>query len=162
MRLKIITALIACALLFGSCAKKEYSTDYSCRELCEVAIKAIDDGQEYVEYGETYLKYEFDGEVMDAEDYCLIYSVKVEDVNEMGVFLAEDEDAARDIAEACLEYVEELREDKRAFISSYAPAELPKLDEARVMVYGRYVVYAVLDKDSSERAYESIETVISK
>jgi len=154
-------AAVTCVTLFA-CSKKEYNTDYSCKELCRTATGSLEDGQEYIELGEEHLKYEFGDDARGAEDYCILVSVKVEDINEIGIFLAADEKVAKEIAEDCREYLEELDEGKRAFIASYAPNELPKLDESGVRIYGRYVVYTVLDNDSATKAFEKIESMIEK
>ena len=154
--MKLFAVICAC-LLICSCAQKKYRSDVSCRELCDLAQNSIDDGLEYEEYGESHLKYEFGDGALGADDFCIVYSVKVEDINEIGVFFADGEERVKEIAKDCREYLEDMRENKGAFISSYAPLEMPKLDKAGVRVYGNYVIYAVTDEDLAENAFEEIE-----
>ena len=157
-----ILPICLCAVLLAACSSREYRNDISCRELCENAVEYVDDGLEYAEYGESQLKYEFGDAARGAEEHCILYSVKVDDINEVGVFLAEDEKSAKNIAEDCKEYIEDMRENKRAFISSYAPDQMPKLDKSEVWICGNYVIYTVLDPDKSESVYEQIKTRLTK
>lgn len=146
-----------CALLLVACSKPKYRTDISCRELCADVVDGVDGGGEYAEYGDQHLKYEFGDSARGAEDHCILYSVRVEDISEIGVFFASDEKDVKDIAEDCKRYIENIKEDKRAFISSYAPDQLPKLDKAEVRICGNYVMYTVLYPKDSESAYDQIK-----
>ena len=157
MMRKCLLAICALCLALCACSHKQYRSDLSCRELCDVAIEIANDGEEYAEHGESHLKYEFGDDARVADDICIVYSVKVEDISEIGVFFTEDAERVKDIAEDCKDYLEDMREGKSAFISSYAPEELPKLDNADVRIYGNYVIYAVLDKNAAENVFDEIE-----
>ena len=152
-----ILSICLCAFSLVACTAKEYRTDIHCRELCDETVEYVNDGLEYAEYGESQLKYEFGDAARGAEEYCILYSVKVEDINEIGVFFAKDEQNVKAIAEDCKKYIDDMKENKRAFISSYAPDQLPKLDKAEVRICGNYVMYAVLDPKDSELAYNQIK-----
>ena len=143
--IRIFTLAAALCLLLAACAKKEYSSEYSCLELCRYAAESIGGGEDYSEYGDEHLRYTFDSDDHRSKDKCVLYSDDVRDIGEIGVFLAESTSEARMIAEECEDYLEELYEEQRAFISSYAPNELTKLKNATVRRYGNYVVYAVAD-----------------
>ena len=149
--IRIFTAMAALCLLLSACAKRGYSSEYSCLELCRFATESL--GEDYSEYGEEHLRYTFDSDDHRAKDQCVLYSDDVRDIGEIGVFLADSTSEARIIAEECEDYLEELYEEQRAFISSYAPSELTKLQNASVRRYGNYVIYAVAD---------DVDTVFSK
>ena len=60
------------------------------------------------------------------------------------------------------EYLEELREDQRAFIASYAASELPKLDGAQWRTFGNYTVYAILDEHDRALVFDTVESLLTQ
>ena len=70
------------------------------------------------------------------------------------------DDAVDKIEGVCYEYINDLSQNSRAFIASYAPEELVKLDNAEVRRYGRYIVYTVLEAADSERVFEIVENAL--
>lgn len=163
--MKILTgtlALIVASMLFlSSCSQKRYREDIGCGSVCDVAADMLGGRGIYSEYTEEYIRYELGDRVCDADDRCVIYSTATEDINELGIFFVSDDDELREVAKACREYIEYIRESKRAFISSYAPLELSKLDDARVMVFGNYVVYCILDERTADMICDEIEKILA-
>ncbi len=152
-RVLALCAALVLLLLWG-CSGKEYSNTVSCRELSE-ALGEID-SSEYSEYSAEYIALFLEDSAL-YNDFCILYSNKVEDINEVGFFHAPDSASAQELYEEIEEYLEERREDERAFIASYAPAELPKLDGAQAGRFGNYVVYAILDSQGREQLFEKTE-----
>ena len=66
------------------------------------------------------------------------------------------------MAEACRDYIDDMQEDSRAFIASYAPNELPKLDSAQVRRFGNYVIYTILPDDSAKTVFENVKEALKK
>lgn len=155
--IKILSIALSGATLLCACSHKEYASDVRCRELCELATDDMQGDKEYSEYGDEFLKYELGEHAQAATDSCILYSTRVDDIDEIGIFFAEDDEDVKDIAKDCKAYIEDMQDNKRAFISSYAPSELPKLDKAEVRIYGNYVVYSILDADDTENIYNIIE-----
>ena len=155
--IKTVAVALACGVLLCACSHKEYASDIGCRELCYLVINDMKGDKEYAEYGDEFLRYELGENAQGAKDICIVYSVGVEDIDELGIFFAEDEDEVKDIAKDCKAYIEDMQEHKRAFISSYASNELPKLDKAEVRIYGNYVVYSILNRNEAENIYNKIE-----
>lgn len=159
--IRFSACIFICATLLTSCSSKEYRKDIGCLELCDLAIESFSDKKGYSEYSANFIEYEFGENAQNADDSAILYSEKVEDINEIGIFFADDEDDVRDIAKDCRKYLEDMKENKRAFISSYAPTELPKLDSAGVKICGNYVIYCILDKDTADIVYDEIEKRLS-
>lgn len=152
----IFIALIICALLLSSCNTKKYSDGVSCHELCERAISAIDESDEFSDYGKEYIKYFFEGSELH-DDFRIVYSTETDDIDELGIFHAPSADAAKEIAATVQNYISEIQDTQRAFIESYAPEELPKLDNAEVRVFGNYVVYAIMEDDEKSEVFSEID-----
>ena len=155
-----ICATIICLCLV-SCSNAKYNDTQSCSSLCYTATKALADGLEYAEFGENHKKLYFD-DTEEYDDVCILYSTDTNNINEIGIFHAIDNTAAADLEKDCVEYIEDIREGERAFIASYAPTELPKLDGAQVHRYGNYVIYTILPTDSTAKVLTEIEGILKK
>ena len=70
---------------------------------------------------------------------CQVYCSTKATTEEIGLFKCTDEKAAAALYEAAKARVES----QRSIYSSYAPAEMPKLDDAIVIQDGNYVFYIV-------------------
>ncbi len=153
--------LLLIILILPSCAKREYTDDVGCYDLCEAVIADEGDTDEYESYGTDYLEYFFENTSLP-NDFRIIYSRESDDIDELGVFHTENEDAAKEMSVLAENYLSEFQKDQRSFISSYAPEELPKLDNAEVKVFGNYVVYAIMDEDDKKDAFSIIEENLRK
>lgn len=136
--------LLTLTILFVSCSAPEYRDDKSCRELAE-SVK--DDALEYEEHDKEYLEFFFEDSSLQ-DDFCIIYSRDTNDITEIGIFHAPDTDSARKLLPQIEAYISEMQETQRAFIGSYAPLELTKLDGATVKRFGNYLVYTISDNTS--------------
>ena len=158
MKKLFCTALLIC-LSLCSCSRSQYADDVACTDLSKHMRNVLGDGQEYTEFDSTHREFYF--EDSDEYDDCsLIYSTDTNDINEIGVFHTKNGDAADDIAEDCREYIADMKENSRTFISSYAPTELPKLDGAEVRRFGNYVVYTVLPTDKAEAVFDAVREML--
>ena len=151
-----ITVTLLIILSLTACKRAEYSDSHSCRELSDSVSGAWQDGKEYSEYGEKQLGYIFDSDTRP-DDFCISYSTQTDDIDELGVFHASEGDTAERILDELSDYLNDMREDKRAFIASYAPNELQKLDGAKLARFGNYVVYVIASPERAEIALKEIE-----
>ncbi|MBO5415418.1 MAG: DUF4358 domain-containing protein [Clostridia bacterium] len=151
-----ITAL---SLLLCSCSSKGYCDDASCSELSSAAKDALGMEQEYAGHGEEYLEYFFEDDTYH-DDFSIIYTVDANNIDEIGIFHAPDAHSADELYEDAVDYIEDMRKENRAFIGSYAPEELPKLDGAKVRIFGNYVVYVIAEPDQIDSALDAIEKVL--
>lgn len=159
MRTRSILTLLVCTTLFCGCSRAQFADDIPCDNIVDTMLSTLDDGEEYKEFDSAQRTFYFE-DSDEADDYCLVYSLDTNDINEIGIFHASDSDSAKDIAEDCREYVEDMQQNSRAFIASYAPEELTKLDGAQVRVYGNYVIYAILPPTQAEAAFDAAEKVL--
>ncbi len=156
---KIITVLF-CLLILCGCSKKELMDGVSCDELGEGISESLSDGQEYMSFEDAQRDLYFDKASYD--DFYHVYSVDTNNINEIGVFHAKDAKSAKVLTENCQSYIDDMRDGSRAFIASYAPEELPKLDGARVKCIGNYVIYTVLPEDSARGVLDDIQSMLEK
>ena len=156
----LLSSLIAIVLALGlySCAA-DYADDIACSDIGRSLADGLRDGQEYTEFESTHKEFYFD-DTEHYDDCSLLYSRDVNDVSEIGVFHAPDAGNAGELVKDCQEYLDDLRTSTRAFVESYAPEELPKLDNAEVRRFGNYVAYAVLPTDKAEDFFDNLEKLL--
>ena len=161
IRILLLALLLILCPNITACSGKEYRDDLKCTDLGMELTAALEDGQEYVELDDSHREFYFE-DFEEYDDCYTVYSADTNDINEIGIFHAASEDRARELANSCEEYIEDMRENSRAFIASYAPEELPKLDGATVRRYGNYVVYTVLPEDKTQTAFETVENMLGR
>lgn len=158
----LLFSLLLCAAPFlSACRGTAYSDGHSCASLMENALKEIPVEQGYEAFGEEHLRYFFENTQLP-DDSSLLYSALSEDINEVGILHAPDERSAKEVTALAEAYLSTLLADRSAFIASYAPEELPKLERAEARTYGRYTVYAILNDGDRARFFEAVERQLKK
>lgn len=157
---KITVLLCLCCLLCG-CSKGEldYADDIPCAELMDTAERQIPVDFGYETFGGEHLSLYFEG--MPTDDHCLRYSALSENVNEFGVFHSPDASSVKETEAMCEKYLDDLWQEKEAFIASYAPEELPKLRDAEVRSFGNYTVYAILNEDDRALLFDTVKKSVT-
>ena len=160
---KILSSLLSVLILLClfSCSQKSYRDDVSCTELTQRLIDEAD-----IEGGyEAYTKENIDLllDISDLyNDFSVIYSIDANDINEIGVFHSEGKKQAEELFKAVEKYVTDMQKNQIAFISSYAPHEVPKLKKATVKKYGHYVIYAIADDKTQEDFFDEVKDILAK
>ena len=150
--------ICSCVFLF-SCAYNRYSDTLSCSDLTSSLQREILGKDEYLEYSESDVKYIFDDS--DLFDSCsIIYSSSGDDLGEIGVLHAENEEKAQQLLEEALEHIEDEKEDKINFLRNYLPEEMSKFENAEARKYGNYVVFVFLDKNERDTVFNEIEDML--
>lgn len=153
--------LSAITVLLCACTQRSYSDDLGCANIISSVEKKLSDTQEYEVFGEKHIKYNFDDtEALD--DACILYSTDSTDINEIGIFHAANPSYVAELADEVEDYLRDMRTEQRAFIESYAPNEISKLDGSRMYIFGNYVVYTILPTSERDVAIEEIEGLLSK
>ena len=161
---RILPFCLLCCLLLSlvSCKKEQsFSDDVPAAELMDAVVEQIPVNFGYETFGGEHLRYYFEDTKLP-DDVCLRYSVLSEDINEIGIFHTTSPQAQEEIKDLSEEYLEELLEDQRAFIASYAPEELPKLERAEVRTFGNYTVFAIADDRDRELIFETVEKKLTE
>jgi len=88
----------------------------------------------------------------------VIYSNSSDDIGELGIFRAPDENTAALLFSEVKSYVDQMKNEKRDFLKNYLPNELSKLDNAEVRQLGNYVVFSFID--DSDQIFKEIEKIL--
>ena len=162
MKKHLFIVTLVLTLILISCSKKlDYRDDISCEDLINSLLSVEISSKEYEEYDDEYFEFFFEDARMPS-DLKIIYSTEVNDIDELGIFRAESSDEAEKLVEASEKYIEDMKKDQRAFISSYASPELPKLDRAEVKRFGNYVIYAIMSEDDKTSIFFKADEILKK
>ena len=158
---KQLLCLISLLLIFSfSCARAQYTDALPTSEISEIIIVNTDGSQKYLYAEADYLEFIID-DLSLCDGFSLIYSEEAGDINEFGVFRASSEENTPKLYEAVKKYVSDMQENERAFIASYAPEELPKLDGCEVVTLSRYIIYAIGDTDTREKTISAVKDALA-
>ena len=158
MKKTVVLLFITLSLLSLSCNSKSYRSDLSCNDLAAAILS--DNSKEFVEYESYYADYIISDQALYT-DCTVIYSLEVNDIDEIGIFRATDKESANIMRRELTAYIDDMRQTERAFIESYAKKELPKLDAARIEALGLYVIYVISDTDSVNKIITATEKALS-
>ena len=78
-------------------------------------------------------------------------------VDEYGVFRAKDADAAKELEKQAKDYLANRLE---TWMDEYMPEEKPKVENAECRVFGNYVVYAILSDANRSAAFKAVEAAL--
>ena len=160
---KLFAFLLLLTLLasVGCRQRKKYRSDIPCATITAAIGDDLSRKEDFLPFGEDHVRFSFEN-TDRFSDKSLVYSTPSENIDEIGVFRAENDEDVDELRRLCEQYVTTLREDMRAFVESYAPREATKLDRAEVRVFGHYIVYTVLSDEDRAEAYEEIEKLLEQ
>lgn len=160
----LIIAVVAIFIIFGviffiTSQAGSYSDDYSSKALFENAknsfttdggTKTLDDDV-ILEFTDKNLDYLI--------DYTVVKANNAKNINEIGIFKVTSGNA-NDLKKLVTKYLEDKQQSYRAM--DYFPEEVEKIDCAKVVVYGNYVIYSFLNENDTEAFYTAIQNLIKK
>ena len=139
--------------LFASCKAADYRQDVSPYELAnylEAELggerrRALDDKAAF-----------YDDLLPSAEQtsFSLRVAEDGSNLDEFGIFACADATEAKALADEVKAYLNELDRTNREWYLSYIPAEVPKVQNAEVKTFGRYVAYAILGENDRNRLFD--------
>ena len=165
MRIKLIGILIcifALALIFEACSTKEYSNSQGCETLTQTLMREISVPEgEFSSYSADELNFFFSSPAL-YDDISVIYSKDSTDISELGILHASSEEKAVELFEESKLYIKNLQEQKREFLSNYAPEEIKKLNSAEARRFGNYIIFTVADPDDKNYVFSKAEELLKK
>ena len=156
----VFLLLFSFIFLFSCGKETSYADGIPCRELMTLAEEKAPSDLGYTDFGETQILYEF-GDLFACDDFCLRYSTRSENINEIGILHTRSEEEAEAVEETIRSYLARMEEEQSAFIGSYAPEELPKLEKASIRRLGNYTVYMILSEEDQAAVLEALHQRLS-
>lgn len=162
MKKVLISTIISLILILSSCnASNSYRDNVSCKNIAAEMLDEINSFGEVSSYSEDDVRLLF-GNTSLFDDFSVIYSTDANDINEIGIFHCKDDKSAKEFLTVAKGYINEQQENQRAFIASYAPREVPKLDSAEARSYGNYVIYAILNEEAKNEVFSEARELLKK
>ena len=141
-------------LLLTACGETvSYSTDIAVSDLAASADTALTDSDKYADVSESYITNRMGIDLSGIEDYV----VKINVIDEYGIFKAPSNDDAAKIEETVESYLDKRVEE---WMPEYMPEEFPKVENATVKVFGNYVVYCILADDAKSDVFTAVENTL--
>ena len=160
--ISIILSICCIGCILASCNKKEYSDTSTCENVSNELKREISvPAGEFSKYTEEELKFFFSSPAL-YNDCSVIYSKDTEDIAELGVLHAEDENAAKKLLDDVKLYIKKLQEQKLEFLSNYSPNEVEKLNSAEARRFGNYVIFTVASPNEKKCIFEKAENILKK
>ena len=161
MKIRLISALLCLAFILSLCAcgGGEYNNDVTSKDLADAMVDAIASPQGFTAPDSDFVDFNMEGASELCADYCIMLSSMNINYNEFGVFHAKNEADAKKIADICQSYIDLKIEGANPH---YLPQEYPKIQNAKVMVYGCYVVYTVLSDADTKTVDALINEKLAK
>lgn len=166
----ITTILLLLCLTLAACAPARNDTrtfgavDVDPEDVAQRMVTAIGGQGTYMEADDDLYDFYFgESEAYPLlDDACMIFAREETDVSEFGVFAAERKEDAQAVRDMVQAYLDDRTATLRSFAANYSPQDLAKIDNAGISIYGRYVVYYILDDVDQTAALDAAESVLRK
>ncbi len=159
MKTRFISIILAAlmiipAVLLISCGETvSYSADIAVSDLAVAAGAVLPESDKYTNISESYITNRMELDLEGIEDFA----VKINVIDEYGIFKAPSDDDVKAIKETVEAYLNRRVEE---WMPEYMPEEFPKVENATVKVFGRYVVYCILSEDAKTDVFTAVENTL--
>ena len=163
--LSIITLSLACI----ACADKgNYRDDLTSADLMQKIEAALPAADGYVSVSDGFISSSTWGEeytaLLDAvSDWKICISAQADsNVDEFGVFRVKNPDRVSEVSDIVKSYISAQQLRLPAILDMYNPDEIPKVENAKVLVCGNYVLYTILDDEATGKAQSACKDALKK
>ncbi len=170
MRTCFCLLLTICLLLpaLTACGGANYRNDLTSAAVMTSVKAAIPAGDGYRAVGEDYISASEWGEEytalldMLADRQILISERADTNVDEIGILRIRDDGNLKQARAIVEDYVEAKQLRLKSLLESYNPAELPKIENGKVTVCGRYILYTILGDSETAAAHEAFDAALKQ
>ncbi len=162
MKKRIFALLLAIIsmLVFASCSNNSANTDETTVDdgkevitpdlpaFAEMLEGALSNASKLTAVEDDYVEAMMSIDLTNVEEYTVCIQTMGTEIDQYGLFKATDEKAAKALCENLQSYIDTTRENWENF--NYLPEETPKLDGAKAIQKGVYVVYVVTSADERD------------
>ena len=160
MKKLTVTALLLLVLLMAGCSggNDAIKNDVPVADLAEAVDGALNN-PDLIAMQDSYLQNAMQLDPAQFAEYAVKINSKGVNIDEYGIFKAKDMDSVEDVFALAQDYIQ-FRLD--TWMPEYMPEELPKLENAQVKSCGQYVMYAILDDDTADAAFDAFISALEK
>ena len=160
----LLAFLAALSLILSGCTQSSYTTILSSSHVAE-QVRGTVKGRFHGADDDYVSESRFGSDYEKLSSLCYDYMILLSDdeetnIDQIGVFHVINSKDVDDIASMIRSYVEAETLRLRDLLTSYNPAELPKLEQAQVKVCGTYVLYTFLSESDTAAAIDGFEKAL--
>lgn len=168
--LRVLPALllVACLLpVLAACDKSNYRDDLTAAAVMDTVKVAASAEGGYKVAGDSYINEsnwgaEYEDMLGRLADYQILLATDTsQNVNEIGILRTKSTGDAKKIKAVVDDYIAAVQARMKPLLESYNPNEIPKLNNAKVTVCGTYVLYTILDADTTVKAHDAFEGALA-
>ncbi len=163
-KLTFAAALLLClSLCMTACSS--FRDDVPVSDLTTAVFGAVATQGGFTAADADYVSLEFaNASVIDSNvsEWMICASTSSQTVDEFGIFHVKNGSDVGAVKAEVQDYVSALQVKLEVYLDMYDPAEKTKLENARVTVYGNYVVYTMLDDADTTACLSAIENALSE
>ena len=155
---KLLAITLAALMLVTLCAcGGDYKNNVDVDDLADKAMSCIPLDNGYLDWDDDIIDY-YLSDAEELADDCEVYESKDgNDHNLFGIFKAEKSGDVGKIKDACESFIEKYSSDISGSVQNYAPGEAEKYENAKVTVYGNYVIVTILSGEDTSAVLGAIE-----
>ena len=163
--LSLVTFTLSCVACSG---KGNYRDDLTSADVIQQIETALAGGDGYIPVSDGFISPSGWGEeytsLLDAvSDWEIrISENKDANVDEFGVFHVKNPDRLGEVKSIVESYIATQQLRLTPLLESYNPDEIPKVDNAKVLVCGNYVLYTILDQNATSKAQSACKDALKK
>lgn len=163
--MKKILCLILCTVCifsFASCnsdSTASYKDNLSASELAELTKSSLENPDNMEQCTDLYIDLTIGFDRSEYESYYISVPVAGLTIDEIGILKVSDESEVEKVKTDVEAYLKNKAEN---FDTRYETEEQPKVNNAEVKVFGKYIVYAVLSESGKTAFFNSVETNLKK
>lgn len=164
---RILSVMLAMLLLTASLIScgANYRDDLTPAQVMKSVLDAIPLEEGYRQVSDSFISESSFGTfytvILENTDHYIAVSEKSDmNVDEIGVFHVKSGDLTEDVKVIVSDYVKARTRQYEDLLISYNPNELPKLEEATVVVCGKYVYYSILSEARTSAAKAAFENTL--
>ena len=152
----LLLTILAISFIVGT---PSYSDTFSSMEIYEAVKNSFDtDGGSKILDDDVILEFT-DKELDYLENYTVAKANNAKNINEVGIFKVQS-GKTKEMEKIVSSYVDGMQQSYRAM--DYFPEEVEKIDCAKVVVMGNYVIYSFLNEKDTESFYSAIKSLIQE
>lgn len=156
LTLFLVLTLIVAAL--SSCGKTKYRDDVEISKIADTITSKVPLEDGYYAVDSDYITFYFEGAESLISDHRIMMSTETSNINQFGVFHVKPGNAEA-MKKLCESYIATMR-DRWGTSAMYIPAELTKLDNAEVRIYGNYVIYLMMTPSDKTTVFAAVEGLL--
>ncbi len=166
--LPLALALLLLLTALVSCGGTSYRNDLSSAEVMNTVLASVPLDEGYRQVSDSFVSESSFGAqytvlLENSTDYYIAVSEKSDmNVDEIGVFHVKNGGKVEDMKAIVSDYITARTRQYEDLLVSYNPEELPKLEEATVMVCGNYIYYSILSESRTATAKNAFEDAVTE